>query len=486
MKSTNSRIISLVILVIFFSYSTTAQVHGIYSYQDLSKFSFAKQKDSLEKNWVCPELYKDKATQKKYKEIWDSRTDFITNAIENNDFINDGEIYNYINQVIIELTKANPALIKAKQLLLIDRSPYVNAYAIGGNVIAVNLGLISFAQTREEIALVIAHELSHNILNHPENSMKEMAVWLTSDEYKNSLSAVLDSKYERLTKLIKVMEGYSFSRNKHHRYHESEADSLAIVLLRNSNISFDPKVFLRLDSTDTQYKQVLKNSTKNYFTSYNVPLEDWWFLKRTKGLSSKNYNFKDTTNLNDSLKTHPDCLERFKKNRDLADVKNGLKPVSVAIQERVNKILLWNMYDNLDLTACLYRILLEKDKGNTDPWYDFMEHNIFAGLYYSNKQLNRFNAIGIRPKEYISSNYYELQNMLEQIPAENLEQLYRSAASQNFWTNMSSESKGLKALMSTLNFETDDSEKKKSNAAKEFINNNPTSMYCEFADHFKK
>ena len=76
--------------------------------------------------------------------------------------------------------------------------------------------------------------------------------------------------------------------------------------------------------------------------------------------------------------------------------------------------------------------------------------------------------------------------MLEQIPAENLEQLYKASASQNFWTNLSAELKGLKMLMATLNFESDDSEKKKSNAAKEFVSNNPFSMYCEFADHFIK
>ncbi|MGG9961333.1 M48 family metalloprotease [Ferruginibacter sp. SUN106] len=486
MKPSTGRASGLIIAFLFFSYYIMAQRPQLYAYQDLSKFSFAKQDDSLKKNWVCPELYKEKATQKKYKEIWDGRTDFITSAIEANNYINDGEIYNYINQIIIDLTKGNPSLIKQKQLLLIDRSASVNAYAVGGNVIAVNLGLITFSQSREEVALVVAHELSHNILNHPENSMKEMAVWLTSEEYKNSLNAVLDSKYERLTKLKKVVEGYTFSRNKHHRYHESEADSLAIVLLRNSNISFDPKAFLRLDSTDNEYKEPLKNETKTYFASYNTTIEDWWFSKRTKGLSSKNYNFKDTTKLNDSLKTHPDCIERYNKTKNLVNIKGAFTPVTASIKEKANKMLLWNMYDNMDLTACLYRIFLEKDKGNADTWYDFMAHNVLAGLNYSNKQLNRFNAIGIRPKEYISKNYYELQTMLEQIPADNLEQLYKSSANQSFWGSMSAESKGLKALMSTLNFDTDDNDKKKASAAKEFISSNPTSMYCEFADHFKK
>jgi hypothetical protein len=33
--------------------------------------------------------------------------------------------------------------------------------------------------------------------------MKQRADWLTSEEYKNSLNDILDSKYERLTRLKK-------------------------------------------------------------------------------------------------------------------------------------------------------------------------------------------------------------------------------------------------------------------------------------------
>lgn len=484
MLPNNFRTFSVFIIVLFFSNISIAQNKTLYSYQDLSKFYFKSQKDSLKKSWVCPQVFTNKTTQKKYKEIWDSRTDFITEAIDNNDFIYDVDLYNYINGIITDLKKSNATLLTQSPFLILDRSAAVNAYALGGNVIAVNLGLITFAQSREEIALVIAHELSHNILKHPENSMKERAAWLTSDEYKNSLNAVLDSKYERFTRLKKVLETYTFSRNKHSRYHESDADSLAIVMLRNSNISFDPRFFLRLDSTDNAYQLPLKSPVKNYFASYNMQLDDAWFTKRSKGLSSRNYNFKDTTSLNDSLKTHPDCVERFEKTKNQASAKISLTAIPSSIKDRANKMLLWNMYDNLSLTPCLYRIFLEKDKGNTDPWFDFMTYNIIAGLYYSNLQLNRFNAIGIIPKEYISKNYYELQNMLEQIPSDKLEDLYKSAAGAAFWSGMPSDAKGMKTLFATLN--NDDKNAKAPAAAKDYINSNPSSMYCEFAEHFKK
>lgn len=486
MRKDYNTVLLLVIISLVFPLQSPAQPAHLYSYNDLSAFSFARQKDSLKKAWDCPQMYKDKSTQKEYRELWNSRTDFISSAIEANNYINDHEIYNYIEEIISDLYKANPQLLKQKPLLLIDRSASVNAYALGGNVIAVNLGLVTFAQSREELALVIAHELSHNILNHPENSMKERAEWLTSDEYKNSLKAVLDSKYQRLTRLKKVIESYTFSRTRHSRYHESDADSLAIILLKNSHISFEPEFFLRLDSSDEEYRQPLKNPTKNYFAAYPVPMDDNWFNQRSKGLSSHAYNFNSSPVMVDSLKTHPDCVERYEKTKNAISIKGKLTPVPAEIKARAIKILIWNLYDNLSLTECLYRIFLEKDKGNMDPWYDFMTYNVLSGLYYSNKQLNRFNAIGIKSKEFISKNYYELQNLLEQIPADKLEELIKTGSNAAFWNNLPADAKGMKTLFTALNFGVEDAGKAEATAAKDFMTSYPSSMYCEFAEHFKK
>ena len=144
------------------------------------------------------------------------------------------------------------------------------------------------------------------------------------------------------------------------------------------------------------------------------------------------------------------------------------------------------MFDNLNLTACLYRILLQKDNGSKDEWYDFMMFNIFSGLYYSDKQLNRFNAIGVKPKEFISKDYFELQSMLEQMPKESLGQYCSQLKNIPSWNNMSSDAKAFKILMSTLNSEDELSERIKENSGKEFLENHPNSMYCEFAAHFRK
>jgi len=484
-KTTTTYGYLVIALFCLFPASIIAQIKEAYKYQDLSHIFYARQKDSLKKNWICPSLYKEKETQKKYKEIWESRTSFITSAIENKNFVRDNEVYDYINAIVTDIIKANPKYFNQKPILFVDRSASVNAYAIGGNIIAVNVGLISFARSREEVALVIAHELSHNFLDHADKAMKEKAEWLTSEDYKNSLNAILDSKYERLTRLKKIYENYSFSRSRHNRYHESDADSLAIVLLKNSNISFNAEYFLRLDSADIQYRSPLKNLLKDYFTPYNISIEDAWVQKRSKGLSTKSYNFRDTSGIADSLKTHPDCAERYIKTKPFSSASMKETPIPQSIKDKANKILIWNIFDNQDLTACLYRILLEKDKGNKDEWYDFMVYAVFSGLYYADQQLNRFNAIGVTPKEFISKDYYSLQTLLEQIPKDNLEQVCRQLQNAAFWQSTGNDCKGLKAFFTTLNFDAEASVKTKERAAKDFTESNPSSMYCEFTDHFK-
>jgi len=463
-----------------------AQTKGLYDYQDLSKFFYQKQKDSLRKAWVCPSIYKDKTTQKKYKEIWDQRTDFIISAIENDAYVHDKEVYGYVDGIVDQIMQANRKSIPVKPFLLIDRSSSVNAYAIGNNILAVNLGLIAFVNSKEELALAIAHELSHNVLAHAENAMKQRAEWLTSDEYNKSLNAVLDSKYERLSRLKKVLENFTFDRSKHQRYHEGEADSMAIVLLKNCNIGFDAAFFLRLDSADIMYKKALQSPIKNYFTSYELPFEESWITKRTKGLSSKNYNFRDTTSIADSLKTHPDCSQRYERTLSYSTKNLSLSIIPTNIQEKANKMIVWNMYKNMSLTPCLYRILLEKDRGQKDSWYDFMVSNIFSGLYYADKGLSRFNAIGIIQKEYVSKQYFELQTMFEQIPRETLEQYCRKFQNASFWNGLLPAEKGLKSFLYSLTLAADNSDKDRAKAAKDYMTNHGNSMYCEVTDLFDK
>lgn len=478
---------ALVVLVFCFPpLFIQAQVQSLYTYQQLSGTYYAAQRDSLKKAWVCPEISTDRTVQKKFKELWDDRTSFLVESIDKQHFIYDPGLYGYLQGIINQILAASPQRFSGKPLLLIDRSSVVNAYALGSNVLIVNLGLICFAQTREELALSIAHELSHNILHHPENAMRETAEWLMSDEYKRSMKEIEESKYERYTRLKKVFQVYSFSRSKHQRYHESDADSLATVLLKSAHIPFRAEYFLRLDSADEQYRLPLKRPLNDYFKDYSLAVEDGWMQTRTRGLSTARYNFTDSSGIEDSLKTHPDCVVRYHKTLAWSDRDAATTPVPDVLAGRTVRMMIWNMYDNRSLTACLYTILREKDKGQTDGWYNFMLYSVLADLYFEDQKLNRFNAIDIKPKEYMSADYYHLQTMLEKIPSDNLRQFCSTLRQASFWEQRPADEKALGKFLTAISVTNDNPDKARRLSADEFVSSYSTSMYCEFVDQFRK
>src|ERR1700761_7340805 len=98
-----------------------AQENGLYSYQDLSHFYYSRVKDSIRRSWSCPTVFKDKAAQKKYKEIWDDRTEWLMSMINSDDYVRDREVYTYIDAIVRQITDANRTLVPEKPFVLIDR-----------------------------------------------------------------------------------------------------------------------------------------------------------------------------------------------------------------------------------------------------------------------------------------------------------------------------------------------------------------------------
>lgn len=485
---------AMVFLVLCLSSSLLrAQDQHLYTYQQLSNTYYAAQKDSLKKAWVCPEVSDDRSVQRKFRTFWEERTKFLDTAIGKQHFIYEPEVDRYIQGIVDQLIAGSPQRFGTRPFLLIDRSSVVNAYALGGNVLVINLGMIHFCRTREELALVVAHELSHNLQHHVENLMKEAAEWLASDEYRKSVKAVLDSKYERYSRLKTVFEGYQFSRSRHQRYHESDADSLAILLLKNAHVAFKAEYFLRLDSSDAQYRQPLQRPLNEYFRDYGLIVEGSWMQTRARGLSNASYVFPNSGSTEDSLKTHPDCVIRYRQTLGQTDPDAATTPIPVSVTSSAAKMMIWNMFDDMNLTACLYVICLEKDRGRADGWYDFMLYSIFANLTFQDQQLNRFRAIGIKRKEEISKDYNQLQTLLEQIPAENLRLFCATLQQAAFWGQRSNDEKAIQGFLAAISAPGEksgpvvrDPAEVRGELAEIFISNHANSLYREFVDHFKK
>lgn len=411
--------------ILFFtlwSFSTWAQnAHNYYQYQQLSSIYYKNYKDSIKKHWKCPSVFKSKSTQKEYEASWENRKERIITEIDNNSFVREEVVYDYVHNIFKELFSANKDLIKVFPQFFIDRSEVANAYAFGDHIIVVNLGIIMRSQSREELAFYLAHELAHDVLKHSDNSMRNRAELLNSDEYKESLKDILSSKYERFSKLKKVMEGYTFDRTRHSRYSESEADSLGVIIIKNSKMAFDANCFLNLDTMDKSYKIELSTPLKAHFESIGINANENLFNKKSKGLSSTSFKIKDSLFSNeDSLKTHPDCKIRFEKNKSLSTVNFMGTAIPAPVKEAAFQISLFGMIVDNNLCRATYSLLQEKERNPSIKNFEQRFGDILNSLVYSTKKMNRFNALRIQKKEKISNAYYQLQNYLEQIPESEL------------------------------------------------------------------
>lgn len=118
----------------------------------------------------------------------------------------------------------NPASI---QIHIVENEE-INAFAIPGNKIVVNLGLINACDNNEQLASVLAHELAHVELNHiPKKLIKEFGIALLI-----SVSGTSDA-----SGIIKEISK-ELSSTAYDRKNEKEADLRAIEYLKN--IDIDP------------------------------------------------------------------------------------------------------------------------------------------------------------------------------------------------------------------------------------------------------
>lgn len=388
----------------------------------LSSGRYGDYADSLVKYWKCPKKFKSVETQEQYGTYWNRRKNFLINSIRSDWYLKDTIIYPYINDMVQKLVSKNKSYFEKPIQVYIDRSSVVNAYSIGENVLIVNAGLIDYMKTEEQIYFVLAHELAHDALNHSETSMAERAEYFTSDEYEAELKKILDSEYERLTRLKNIYKDYSYDRSKHSRYKEADADSLGAVFLKNAGIGLDPEIFLALDSADMVYSQNLASPLEKYFQEIGLVVDQSLFVKKSKGLS-KSSSSKVFGERDDSLKTHPDCSARYATYKDQKSTA-PLSEIPLAIHNATKDVWIWNLIESKNLNMSCYRVMLEMDAGRDLEKYKKELKLILSLIYLEDLRMNRFMNLGMVRKEFVSKDFNAMQNYFEQLSQAELKKIF--------------------------------------------------------------
>ena len=197
------------------------------------------------------------------------------------DYIEDAVLDEYIQKLWTPLVDAAAARGELSPELrerfawriLLGKDRSVNAFALPGGYLGVHLGLIAVVTSRDELASVMAHELSHVTQRHIARSMEaqgRMTPWVIGSMILGALAA---SKSPQATQALVVGGQAAAIQNQlsYSRDMEREADRIGFGVL--SDAGYDPRGFVGMFGKLQQAAGVNDNGAYPYLRSHPLTTE---------------------------------------------------------------------------------------------------------------------------------------------------------------------------------------------------------------------
>jgi len=253
-----------------------------------------------------PKTYKKRITT-----IYEDRTTRLKRNIRNEHYLFGNAMNRYVESILNRILVANPAIPQKKIRLLISRYIWPNASCLGEGTFVINIGLIRRLENEDQLAFVICHELAHYMENHVNNAIKTRIKKTEALKKSNRLKTIEHQEYGRYEAFVELLKGLVYDDRSHSRLFESEADALGMEYFLNAQ--YEPLQALRcmnlLDQMDEdKYPEPIKLAS--IFDSPEFPFQEKWMRSRKSGLSKMKAQSEEDFQ-KDSLKTHPDCKERY-------------------------------------------------------------------------------------------------------------------------------------------------------------------------------
>jgi len=255
------------------------------------------------------------------------------------------------------------------------------------------MGLFYRLNDENQAAFVISHEIAHFMLKHSDNAIRRYVTAINSKEVQQELRAIKGSEYRKRGQLEKLVKGLTFSSLRHSRDRENEADSFAVELLRNTR--FDVTAALTtlalLDTIDTDRLNTAACLEK-LFNAKGYPFQKRWIAKE-EGLLGGHAKLKEDSELEDSLKTHPDCSLRIKAIDPMVNryalASGSKKTANSPVFEELKNIFPYEIiaytYTSDKYTRSLYFTLELLEQKPSDPYLIAQVGKLFNGFFAAQK-----------------------------------------------------------------------------------------------------
>ncbi len=180
--------------------------------------------------------------------------DFLRSLRAQAPTISDPLLKDYLEYLIYLLAEHSQLQDKRLELIILD-SRQLNAFAVPGGVVGINLGLFLYAETRSEFSAILTHELAHisqrhfarRIENARRNTIPNLTGLLASIIIMATTGGDAGMAAMTATQAAAQQKSLRFSRSR-----EAEADRIGIQTLADSGM--DPRamayMFERLNKTN--------------------------------------------------------------------------------------------------------------------------------------------------------------------------------------------------------------------------------------------
>lgn len=246
-----------------------------------------------------------KAVEKSAEDITPEQTYYIGRAVgaqimdTYDPYVQDNAT-DYINTLgqTLALVSDRPELFGGYRFLILD-SDEINAFAAPSGHIFLTRGIINLAETEDGLAAILAHEISHVVLEHGLKSIKTSritaafsSVAMTSVQMASSaevaeLTSIFEDSINDITQTL-VTNGYSQAT-------EAEADRGAVQIMKR--VGYDPRALVEvLEAMD----EVLKPGGLDFAKTHPDPKDrikvvekeigDWMPGRRNEAAMRRRFN----------------------------------------------------------------------------------------------------------------------------------------------------------------------------------------------------
>jgi Zn-dependent protease with chaperone function len=365
-----------------------------------------------------------------YKEIYEARFESVAELLKSSRTVTEPVAHSYLQSILKKIVDANPELKPLPIRLVFTRDPVPNAYSTGEGTLAVNAGLFVFFDNEAQLVFTICHELAHLYLDHGNIDIRKSVEYFNSKEFKTEAKQVSKQEYGVGKRLEELVKKIVFSNRRHSREDEAAADRQAVSFMRKTGYDLGQagaclELLNKIDDT-TLFRPV---NLEEHFNFAEYPFRKKWVQKESSIFSQMSHDESPLTQAEkDSLRTHPDCLQRIELLKD--SIGNMGKGAHFLVQEQLfHKLktdfiveMAEQQYKNNNLGLHLYMCLQLLQKKEYEAYAAFSVVRCFNRLYEHQKK-HSLGLVADKESRVYPKDYNALLRMIDKLRLEELASL---------------------------------------------------------------